>query len=213
MKEAVLWIHTITGIGVFGIGILQAILPKQGAFHRFLGRIYVLLWFPLIISGAVIGSWVVTALGSLGLYCAITGWRHAARKKREANILDKIITLLGLSMVLALFSGAIYLIIMEAYDFAVIMGVFSLIFGTMVITDVREAVFKKKLRKLSRHRMYWFFEHYTRMYISMIAAFTAFSAIQALFDNQIVNWLWPTVVGTLILVYLGGKYKRKYGAL
>lgn len=211
MKESILWIHTITGITVFGLAVLQAILPKQGVIHRLLGRIYVLLWFPLIISGALIGSWVITALGSLGLYCAITGWRHAVRKKEEANFWDKTITLLGLSMVLALLGGAIYLISLDAYDFAVIMGVFSLIFGSMVLTDVREALFQKKLRKLSRHKMYWFFEHYTRMYISMIAAFTAFSAIQEPFENQIVNWLWPTAVGTLILVYLGGKYKRKYG--
>lgn len=213
MKEAILWTHTISGITVFCLGVLQAVLPKQGALHRFLGRIYVLIWFPLIFFGALLGSWIITALGGLGLYCAITGWRHANRKKNAMNWLDKLIALLGLAMVITLFGGAVYLIILEVYDFAVITSVFSLIFGSMVLTDVREAVFQKKIRKLSRHKMYWFFEHYTRMYISMIAAFTAFSAIQAPFENQIINWLWPTVMGTLILVYLGGKYRKKYGVV
>lgn len=213
MKEAILWTHTISGITVFCIGVLQAILPKQGALHRFLGRIYVFLWFPLIFSGVLIGSWIIAALGGLGLYCAVTGWRHANRKKNATNWLDKLITLLGLTMVVALFGGATYLIIQEVYDFAVITSVFSLIFGLTVITDFREAIFQEKIRKLSRHKMYWFFEHYTRMYISMIAAFTAFSAIQQPFENQIVNWLWPTVAGTLILIYLGRKYREKFGVV
>jgi len=213
MKEAILLIHTISGIAVFFLGIIQAVLPKRGTLHRFLGRVYVLLWFPLIFSGALLGSWIITALGGLGLYCAVTGWRHAARKKNPITWLDKLIALLGLMMVVALFGGAVYLMIIAEYDFAVITGVFSLIFGATVIADVREAVFQKKVRKLSRHKMYWFFEHYSRMYISMIAAFTAFSAIQQPFENQIVNWLWPTVVGTLALVYLGRKYRNKYGVV
>lgn len=213
MKDTILLIHTISGIAVFCLGIIQAILPKRGTLHRFLGRLYVLLWFPLIISGTLIGSWIIAALGGLGLYCAITGWRQAARKKNAISWLDKLISFLGLMMVIALFGGAVYLMIIAVYDFAVITSVFSLIFGATVITDVREAVFQKKIRKLSRHKMYWFFEHYTRMYISMIAAFTAFSAIQQPFGNQIVNWLWPTVAGTLILVYLGRKYRDKFGVV
>ncbi len=213
MKETILLIHTISGIAVFFLGVLQVILPKRGSLHRFLGRLYVLLWFPLIISGTLIGSWIIAALGGLGLYCAITGWRQAARKKNAFGALDKLISLLGLTMVIALFGGAVYLLIITVYDFAIITSVFSLIFGATVITDVREAVFQKKIRKLSRHKMYWFFEHYTRMYISMIAAFTAFSAIQQPFSNQIVNWLWPTVAGTLILVYLGRKYRDKFGVV
>lgn len=213
MKEAILWIHSIAGIAVFGTGVLQAVLPKRGVLHRFLGRVYVALWFPLIISGALIGSWIITALGGLGLYSALTGWRYASRKKHLGSLLDKIVTLLGLGMVIALLAGTIYLFTLAVYDFAVIMGVFTIIFGAFVLTDVREVVFNKKVRKLSRHKMYWLFEHYSRMYVSMIAAFTAFSAIQQPFENQIVNWLWPTVFGTLILVYLGNKYRNKFGAV
>ena len=211
MKEAILWSHTIAGFAVFAIGILQAVLSKRGSLHRFLGRLYVALWFPLIISGVFIGSWIIGALGGLGLYSALTGWRYAAQKRQIGSLLDKLITFLGLIMVLALLGGTIFLFFYSAYDFAVIMGVFSVIFGVFVFTDVREIIFGAKVRKLSRHKMYWFFEHYSRMYVSMIAAFTAFSAIQQPFDNQIINWLWPTVAGTLILVYLGGKYRKIFG--
>lgn len=211
MKEAILWIHTVAGFAVFAIGILQAALPKRGSLHRFMGRLYVALWFPLIVSGVLIGSWIVGALGGLGLYSALTGWRYAAQRRQMGDVLDKVITLLGFGMVLALLGGTVYLFYFGAYEFAVIMGVFSMIFGLFVFTDVREIVFGKKVRKLSRHKMYWFFEHYSRMYVSMIAAFTAFSAIQQPFENQIINWLWPTVAGTLILVYLGNKYKAKFG--
>lgn len=211
MKETILWFHSIAGIAVFALGVMQAILPKRGQLHRFLGRLYVFLWFPLIVSGALIGSWIIAALGGLGLYSALTGWRYAAKKKQIGGWLDRIITLLGLLMVLGLAAGAIYLFAIGAYDFGVIMGVFAIIFGVFVITDAREIIFGARVRKLSRHKMYWFFEHYGRMYVSMIAAFTAFSAIQQPFESVIINWLWPTLAGTLILVYLGNKYRRMFG--
>tara|TARA_B100000508_G_scaffold75230_1_gene58639 strand:+ start:110207 stop:110848 length:642 start_codon:yes stop_codon:yes gene_type:complete len=213
MKEAILLTHTIAGIAVFAIGVIQAILPKRGVLHRILGRTYVLIWFPLIISGGIIGSWIITALGALGLYCALTGWRYANSKKNLEHWLDKLIAILGGLMVLALIGGAVYLFYLGAVEFGVIMAVFSVIFGSFVFTDLREVVFGAKVRKLSKHKMYWFFEHYGRMYVSMIAAVTAFSAIQQPFGNQIVNWLWPTVFGTLILVYLGNKYKAKFGVV
>ena len=78
------------------------------------------------------------------------------------------------------------------------------------IFSLLEVLFGKSIRLRSRHKMYWLFEHYGRMYISMIAAFSAFSAIQQPFSNQIVNWLWPTLAGTIILVILGKHYDKKY---
>lgn len=210
MRDTFLWIHSACGIIIFILGILQAILPKRGLSHTLMGKLYVFFWFPLIITGGYLGSWIIFALGGLGLYSAVTGWRYAQSKKQLSLPLEKFIVLMGLVMVIALASGSIYLFIIQAFNFAIIMSVFSVIFGLFVQVDVREIIFGKSVRLRSTHKMYWLFEHYGRMYVSMIAAFSAFSAIQQPFPNQIVNWLWPTVVGTVALIILGRHYDRKY---
>jgi hypothetical protein len=52
----------------------------------------------------------------------------------------------------------------------------------------------------------WVGEHISNMGGGYIAALTAFSAKNLLFLPEIVAWLWPTVIGTLILTI----YLRKY---
>lgn len=210
MKETILWMHGAFGVIIFALGVLQAILPKRGFSHTLMGKLYVFFWFPLIITGGYLGSWIIFALGGLGLYSALTGWRYAQSKKQLSLPLDKFIVLIGLSMAISLAAGSVYLFIIKAFDFAIIMSVFSVIFGLFVQVDVREVVFGKSVRLRSTHKMYWLFEHYGRMYISLIAAFSAFSAIQQPLSNQIVNWLWPTLAGTIILVILGKRYDKKY---
>jgi len=175
-----------------------------------MGRMYVILWFPLIITGGYLGSWILLALGGLGLYSAVTGWRYAKSKKQLFSPLDKAIVFIGAIMVLTLVSGAIYLFTIDSVDFAIITAVFSFIFGMFIQVDLREVVFGKSIRRRSTHKMYWLFEHYGRMYISMIAAFSAFSAIQQPFPNQLVNWLWPTAIGTVALIILGQHYNKKF---
>lgn len=210
MRDAFLWIHGACGIIIFVLGIIQAVLPKRGLSHTLTGKLYVFFWIPLIITGGYLGSWIVLALGGLGFYSALTGWRYAHAKKQLSLPFDKFIVILGLIMVITLGVGAVFLFMIQSFDFAIIMSVFTLIFGLYVQVDVREVLFGKSIRLRSRHKMYWLFEHYGRMYISMIAAFSAFSAIQQPFSNQIVNWLWPTLAGTIILVILGKHYDKKY---
>lgn len=55
------------------------------------------------------------------------------------------------------------------------------------------------------------YEHYTRMYISYIAAITAFSAIQNIFGIALINWILPTVIGTLLIILTGRFYDKKKG--
>ncbi len=211
MREFILHTHGICGVLIFALGILQIFLPKKGMRHRLLGRLYVILWFPLIISGGYLGSWPITALGALGLYCALTGWRFAQTKKLILSPIDKTIVLTGFILVITLLFGAGYLFLLGYVEFGIIISVFSVIFGLYVFTDVREVILGQKVRQLHSDPMYWFFEHYTRMYISMIAALTAFSALQQLFPNQLVNWLWPTVAGTVAIIALSKFYRKKFG--
>jgi hypothetical protein len=210
MEEFLRTTHSLSGILIALIGLTQYFLPKFSPWHRGLGITYLALWFPIIFTGAWMGSWIITALGALGFYCVLTGWRFARSKEIPRKPIDKLIVILAALLVAALGTGTLLLLRVGNLDFALIMGVFALIFGWFVSTDFREVIFGKKVRKLSTETQYWFFEHYTRMTISMITALTAFSAIQQLFSSQIVNWLWPTVVGTLLIFIFGSIYRKKF---
>jgi len=210
MEEFLRTTHSVSGILIALIGLTQYFLPKFSPWHRGLGITYSLLWFPLIFSGAWMGSWIITALGALGFYCVLTGWRFARAKEIPRKLIDQVIVVIAALLVAALGTGALLLLRVGNIDFAIIMGVFALIFGWFVSTDFREVILGKKVRKLSIETQYWFFEHYTRMTISMITALTAFSAIQQLFSSPIVTWLWPTAVGTLLIFIFGSIYRKKF---
>jgi len=213
MREFVLHTHGICGVLIFVLGMLQIFLPKKGLRHRLLGRLYIVFWFPLIFSGGYLGSWPITALGTLGLYCALTGWRFARLKQMILAPIDKIIVLTGIALVITLLFGGGYLFILGYVEFGIIISVFCVIFGLFVLTDTREVLFGQKVRQLSNEPMYWFFEHYMRMYVSMITALTAFSALQQPFPSQLANWLWPTAFGTVAIIALGQFYRKKFGII
>ena len=80
-----------------------------------------------------------------------------------------------------------------------------------MVQDFREYILKQKARKLTGHKMQWFFEHFGRMYVSFIAATTAFTAIQEVFPIIILNWTLPTVIGTGLIILSNKKYQNKFG--
>jgi hypothetical protein len=57
--------------------------------------------------------------------------------------------------------------------------------------------------------MHWWFEHYGRMYISYIAAMTAFTVIQHLFPMEIMDWILPTFLGTALIIVTNRVNRKK----
>ena len=104
---------------------------------------------------------------------------------------------------------AILLLIKGAGTGAYVAFFFGVIFSLNMIQDFREYILKQKHRKLSGHKMQWYFEHFGRMYVSFIAATTAFCALQEIFPIEILNWTLPTVIGTLLIILSNKKYQKK----
>ena len=58
--------------------------------------------------------------------------------------------------------------------------------------------------------MQWYFEHFGRMYISYIAAMTAFAVIQNVFGVVLLDWMLPTVIGTGLIILSNRKYYKQF---
>lgn len=203
-------IHALSGYLIFISGLLQYLLKKGGKRHRIVGKVYFVTWFVLVISGASIGGVMITFLGLFGLYYAITGIRFAIVKNQPKSITDKVIATLGFSCSLAILFFSVWFYQKGNSSFAIIFLVFGLLFGVNSFKDVRTLFMGINKNDLSSHKMYWFFEHYTRFTISFIAALTAFSAIQNITPIVVVNWLLPTLIGSIYLVYIGKKYRSQF---
>lgn len=210
MEDYISLTHAFFGYVVFVTGVFQYIAKKGGKTHRRIGWIYFLSWIGLVASGAVLGSIMITFLGLFGFYYALSAVRYAQERKIPMKLFDKIQHILGVLCGLFILFFAYVMYKNGNISFAIIFLVFGSIFSFNAFQDVQQSVLKKELSERKSHRMHWFIEHFTRMTISFIAALTAFSSIQNVTGIVVANWLWPTVVGTLCLVFLTRKYRTQF---
>lgn len=208
-REYVLLIHSILGVIIFLTGLSQLILKKGGKAHIIIGRIYVYSWIILLISGAYLGGLLITIVGVFGFYFALTGSRIGHLKTRKSTIFDKIIFAIGGLVSLAMLYYSVVLFLRGDTSFSIIFAVFGLLFASTAVEDIAKYILNKPLKKQIYGKSDWYFEHFTRMSISFIAAVTAFASIQNIFMNNTLNFLMPTVIGVILINLAKKSYKKK----
>ncbi|UTW61936.1 hypothetical protein KFE98_18275 [bacterium SCSIO 12741] len=210
MEFGLAQIHALAGYLVFGAGIAQFAAQKGGKVHHLVGRAYLLGWLILIVTGGILGSILITFLGCFGFYFVISAVRYAMVKGIPRAWFDKIQSLLGLLCGLAILVSAWLVYSKGNGGFAIIFLVFGLLFSLSSTVDIRRSLLEQYTSKQSKHPMFWYLEHYGRMIISFIAATTAFSAIQDLTGIVVINWLLPTVIGTVAIILMNRHYRRRF---
>ena len=209
-RELMVSIHAVSGAIVFIIGLLQIVLKKGGKIHQILGKLYLVSWLVLLVTGAYIGSLFIMMLGLFGFYYALTGTRISRLKNEPIQLFDKSIMILGAGTSLYMLYAAVRLYLNGNTSFAIIFSVFGLIFLNSTVQDILKYIYNRKWKKEDLGKMDWYFEHFTRMSISFIAAVTAFTSVQNVFQNNTVNFLAPTVIGTILIVWAKRFYKKKF---
>jgi len=208
-RELILHIHSIFGIIIFTTGLLQIILKKGGLRHRIVGQIYLYSWLILLISGAYLGGFLITIIGVFGFYFALTGSRIGHLKTNKITLFEKLIFAFGGLISLSMLYYSATLFLKDQNSFAIIFAVFGGIFLFTTVQDISKSIFKKPLKKQVYGKLDWYFEHFKRMLISFIAAVTAFTSIQNIFRDNTMNFLMPTVIGTLLIIIVTKTYKKK----
>jgi len=200
-------LHAVAGIVIALSGLIQIILPKGGMRHAMTGLTYLCAWLVTLVSGAFIGNPMITSFGIFGFYMALTGWRFASRRRSTHKTAEKVVVVVGaLSALGTLAFGTYLLTIKDNFGWV---GIFlGLIFTFFCFRDLIEYVFKKKIREIKSTKSQWYFEHISRMYISYIAAMTAFTVIQHIFQNDYMNWMVPSISG-FILIPVSLRFFRK----
>ncbi len=209
-KEILIQIHGLSGIIVFIVGLLQILLKKGGKIHRYLGLIYVVTWFFLVLTGGLIGSYMILLLGVFGFYFVLSGYRFAKLKKIPTELFDKALIIVGILVGVWILISAVRLFILGNVTFGIIFTVFGLLFTFTTVQDYQQFILKQKKDKLFGLKQFWYFEHFGRMYISYLAALTAFSALQNVFGVELLNWVLPTVLGIILIAVTKRYYIKKF---
>lgn len=209
-KETILLIHSILGAIVFATGVFQFILKKGGKLHSYLGYIYVYAWLFLLISGAYLGGLLITIIGIFGYYFALTGARIGYLKTKSVTFFEKMIFILGTLIAIVMLFYSLKLFAKGENSYSIIFGIFGCIFLFQTVQDISKYLLNKPLKKQVYGKSDWYFEHFTRMCISFIAAVTAFTSIQNLFNNNTLNFLMPTFLGIILINILIKYYKNKF---
>lgn len=209
-REIILQIHSILGVVVFITGLLQLLLRKEGSRHRLIGQTYLISWLFLLLSGAFLTGLIITVVGLFGFYFALTGARIGRLKNIAITWFEKSIFLAGGLSALVMIYYSVSLYIKGEQSWPIILAVFGGLFLWATLGDIFKYILKKPLKKQIYGKSDWIFEHFTRMSISFIAAVTAFTSIQNVFQNNTLNFLLPTAVGVILIRFATKAYTAKF---
>lgn len=209
-RETILFIHPIVGFFIFFTGLLQIFLPKGTTFHKWVGKIYLVAWLLLLLTGGYLGGMIMTIIGLFGFYYSLTGSIVVRLKNRLPNTAEKSVFIAGGVVAAAMFLYSFVLLWLKDYSFAAVFFGFGILFVRSATQDITKYVLAKPIKKQIYGNLDWYFEHFIRMFISLIPALTAFASIRGLFKEMALNFLIPTGFGIIMIKVAQIFYMKKF---
>lgn len=202
--------HILIGGVILLTGLLQLILPKAGIRHRRLGQVYfyamVLSFLTSFPASVYSGSVFLAVIGIFSLYLAFTGMRFAAiRSTGNVTFTDRTGAVVFLLAAIGMAGYAIFLFAKGTAVAGIIIGVFGLFFLVGTIADARHLLIPNKTAEYYAGNR-WLRSHIGRIVGSYIAAVTAFLVNVEPFGSSLINWLLPTLAGTILATFFTRKY-------
>lgn len=196
MFPIILAIHIIAGSIALLSGTLAMIFPKGLRKHRLSGQSFSVSMLVTSSSAILLGllnpSGFLMAVGLFTLYLVISGWVWShSQPNRHKKFLLRGMGLMGIAFTLLMFYRAWQL----GGGAASILLVFG---GILLILSIGDFTIPKR-----EHG--YVFRHAGRMGGAYIAAVTAFLVVNLTFVPNIIVWLGPTIVGSIVLSILINK--------
>lgn len=210
--RTVLWLHIVAGFTGFFIAPVALITQKGGDTHRKWGKVYFWAMTFSVLSSLLVAAYrpnvFLFLIGIFSFYLAFTGYRVLRRKRpdlgQNATALDWAVA--GFTLATSMFMIAKGSVDLDAV--AVRLNPVLIVFGILGTLAAGNDLYK--FVRPSRDKNAWYFDHMTGMVASYIAAVSAFSVVNFTFLPPMVRWLWPTVIGTPLLVLWIARYKAKF---
>lgn len=217
ISDLITWLHIAAGMLALVTGLLSMSVKKGGRIHKRSGMIYFICMIIIFATAVPMSLWksniFLLLIAIFSVYLTYTGYRSLKMKnpKRDggAKWFDWLITSIALACGIAMIAYAAIGISKGALAFSTILAVFGGITLAISITDMRHY---NKLKRGEQQKMGWFFFHIGRMVGAYIATTTAFVTNNFQELPILMQWLGPTLIGTIAITIWTRKYRRKFSA-
>jgi len=184
---------------------------KGGPTHRRWGKVYYRAMAAVGLTAVVLGlarpNIFLTLLAVFSFYNAFSGYRALAHKRPEAARHDR--SAWAMAMVTLAASAALVVLgLVQPTETWRRLGLVPVVFGAFGV--FLGGIDLRTFARPPADPMAWWYRHMTRMLGSYIAALTAFSVINFTALPLTVRWLWPTVIGTPLIVVWTTYYKLRF---
>lgn len=207
---AALYAHIASGTVAF-IAAPVALIVKKGANnHRLFGKIYfwamALVALSAIILSVLRSNIFLFCVAFFAFYLVASGYRWLWRKNpnQKPELLDWFIHITA-----SVFNGGLLVIgiLKLVQDTGNAFGYISALFGLIGLSFCRTNI--RQLLNPPKGKAAWLYNHLGGMIGGYIATVSAFSAVNMNFLPAIIQWLWPTIIGTPVIFLFISYYKKK----
>lgn len=210
--ELLLYPHIAGGFLALLVAPVAMIVKKGGPAHRTWGKVFfysmVVVAVTALGMSAIKSNLFLAMVGIFSFYMAASGYRALYRRNihsiKDVRPIDWILVAVsGIFCAILLLLGILNIFADPKFAFGYIASVFGLIGTQSVIKDV------KTFRTADYYKKNWLYHHMSGMVGAYIATVSAFSAVNMDFLHPLIQWLWPTIIGTPLLIFWIRKYKNK----
>ena len=206
------WIHIAAGTVALMLAPLAMLTVKGGRAHRRWGKIYFWSMAAVAATAVVMALWrpkiFLALLAVFSFYMAFSGYRTLGRKRpaqgQGPTALDWTAALLtfAVSAVMAVLG------LIRPGEAWQRLGIVPVVFGAlgMILAGLDIGKFVRP----PTDRNAWWFAHMGGMLGSYIATVSAFSVVNFTFLPTAARWLWPTVIGTPLIVVWIAYYRIRF---
>lgn len=184
-------------------------VAKGGRAHRLTGKIFFWSMVYIFVSAIVLGIYhwkpFLLMVSVLSFYLVYSGYRTLYQKQihlgKGVNWYDWVVAAVCGMFMLGFLIWSVGLMVNGTNAILIIFFSLGGLFG--ILTEVKRYASKPD----QKHG--WLFNHIGRMVGGFIAAVTAFSTNVLTYLPGLAQWLWPTLIGTPLIIYWIRRYHKK----
>lgn len=214
MYTAILGMHILGGSVALLAGLLAILTKKGQRKHMLSGRWFYVAMQVVGISALMMSSmkWnaFLFSLGILSLYFTYAGrqslryWRQ--KQTMAPRLLEKLPAIIAFLTGVVMIAYPTYAMIVNRKIFIALPLVFGLVLVLNTLQEFRLWRDEGNFRPGNRS---WLLRHISMMGAAYISTVTAFLVVNINEVPMWMPWLLPTVVGTMVIFYSVGKWRRK----